>query len=76
MSSQPLSGLRIGSIAGAPVRIGASWLLLALLVIVTSGSNLARQGNAPGLAYGVAAGMIALLGIWALRGLRKAEVAG
>ncbi|HNC14640.1 MAG TPA: hypothetical protein PLV77_01940, partial [Solirubrobacterales bacterium] len=28
------------------------------------------------LAYGIAFGMIALLALWALRGLRRAEVAG
>lgn len=57
MSSQPsASGLRIGSVGGAPIRIGASWLVLAALIIATVGSNLQYSATAPGpLGYLVAA---------------------
>lgn len=61
MSTQPSAGLRIGTIAGAPVRIGPSWLLLAVIVVFTSGSNLRYQGNDPATAYGVAAGYAVVL---------------
>lgn len=61
MSSQPASGLRIGSIAGAPIRIGPSWLLLAVAVIAIHGSNLRLGGTPAGTAYGVAAGVALVL---------------
>lgn len=61
MSTQPAPGLRIGSIAGAPIRIGPSWLLLAALVIVVQGTNLRASGESPATSYLVAGGIALVL---------------
>lgn len=55
------SGVRIGTVAGAPVRIGASWFLLAVVVLALNGPALHDSRPELGaLAYAVA-GAYALL---------------
>lgn len=63
MSTQPRgAGLRIGSVGGAPVRIGPTWLVLAAVVVLSVGSDLRGSSQAPGaVAYLVALGYALVL---------------
>lgn len=55
-------GLLVGRIGGAPVRIGASWLLLAALVVIVIGPQIAQSRPDLGpLAYAVALASAVLL---------------
>ncbi len=62
MSQAAGSGVRIGTVAGAPVRIGASWFVLAALVAVAYGPGIhAQRPDLGGWAYVVALGYAAFL---------------
>jgi Zn-dependent protease len=72
MSAQPTSrtagGFLIGRVGGAPVRIGFSWLILALLAIVWVGSNIKDQRpdlGAGAYAVGLAVALVLLVAVLA-----------
>ena len=54
-------GWRIGSLAGTPVYLGRSWPVIAALIIVVFGPNLARPDRGPSYGYLLAAGYAVLL---------------
>lgn len=54
-------GWRIGSLAGTPVYLGRSWPLIAVLIVVVFGPNLARADRGPAYGYLLAAGYAVLL---------------
>lgn len=54
-------GWRIGSLAGTPVYLGRSWPVIAVLIVVVFGPNLARPDRGPSYGYLLAAGYAVLL---------------
>ncbi|GAA5034679.1 hypothetical protein GCM10023258_35720 [Terrabacter aeriphilus] len=54
-------GWRIGSLAGTPVFLGRSWPVIAVLIVVVFGPNLARADRGPEYGYLLAAGYAVLL---------------
>lgn len=54
-------GWRIGSLAGTPVYLGRSWPVIAVIIIVVFGPNLARPDRGPSYGYLLAAGYAVLL---------------
>ncbi|NUR80651.1 MAG: peptidase M50, partial [Dermatophilaceae bacterium] len=57
----PSHGWRIGSLAGTPVYLGRSWPLIAALIVVVFGPNLARADRGPAYGYLLAGGYAVLL---------------
>ena len=55
-STRPRSGLRLATIGGVPVYIGGSWPIIAVIIVVTFGPQIAD--GRPGL--GAAAYLVAL----------------
>jgi Zn-dependent protease len=54
-------GWRIGSLAGTPVYLGRSWPVIAVLIVIVFGPNLARPDRGPSYGYLLAAGYAVLL---------------
>ena len=54
-------GWRIGSLAGIPVYLGRSWPIIAVLIVVVFGPNLARPDRGASYGYLLAAGYAVLL---------------
>src|SRR4051794_31033714 len=54
-------GWRIGTLAGTPVYLGRSWPVIAVLIVVVFGPNLARPDRGASYGYLLAAGYAVLL---------------
>jgi Zn-dependent protease len=54
-------GWRIGSLAGTPIYLGRSWPVIAVLIVVVFGPNLARPDRGGSYGYLLAAGYAVLL---------------
>src|SRR6478672_7045206 len=54
-------GWRIGSLAGTPIYLGRSWPVIAVLIVVLFGPNLARPDRGPAYGYLLAGGYAVLL---------------
>lgn len=54
-------GWRIGSLAGTPVYLGRSWPVIAVVIVVIFGPNLARPDRGPEYGYLLAGGYAVLL---------------
>ena len=54
-------GWQIGSLAGSPVYLGRSWPVIAVVIVVVFGPNLARPDRGPEYGYLAAAGYALLL---------------
>src|SRR3954468_5490691 len=54
-------GWRIGTLAGTPVYLGRSWPVVAVLIVVVFGPNLARPDRGTSYGYLLAAGYAVLL---------------
>jgi Zn-dependent protease len=54
-------GWQIGSLAGSPVYLGRSWPVIAVVIVVAFGPNLARPERGPEYGYLAAAGYALLL---------------
>jgi Zn-dependent protease len=57
----PSHGWRIGSLAGTPVYLGRSWPVIAVLIVLLFGPNLARPERGPAYGYLLAGGYAVLL---------------
>ena len=54
-------GWQIGSLAGSPIYLGRSWPVIAVVIVVVFGPNLARPDRGPEYGYLAAAGYALLL---------------
>src|SRR3954468_24946806 len=54
-------GWQIGSLAGSPIYLGRSWPVIAVVIVVVFGPNLARPERGPEYGYLAAAGYALLL---------------
>jgi Zn-dependent protease len=54
-------GWQIGSLAGSPIYLGRSWPVIAIVIVVLFGPNLARPDRGPEYGYLAAAGYALLL---------------
>jgi len=60
-SPEAAHGWRIGSLAGTPVYLGRSWPVIAVVIVVIFGPNLARPDRGPEYGYLLAGGYAVLL---------------